>query len=668
MLLRRSWLLLVCLVVLAWSGLAWSKGRIVTRNAPGCAGQSYTFACLDCYGGDMNWDFGDGGSANGGEVSHVFNAPGTYTVTLSIDWVGFIDADGDGEKEYYSPDGTVDEVKTVTVTVQDCSSNEEDATENGDGRVGHSATDSDNGSGSVDQVERPKPGPKGYIKVRVNPGCVNEEYIFACWDCRGGDLNWDFGDGAHANGGEVAHVFAEPGTYTVQLEIDWRGYIDGQYYVPDGIVDEVKTVTVTVGDCRAAGQEEEPVSASSSGTDIPGLEVTCTPGKVRVGEEVVCRATWDRHYTVASYWYFSQPVQVDNATRTRVAHVREVRFVPEAGGVLTVTFRGHDMNSERRAEVVRTVTVESACREDVGLCATEEECLAAGGAWIDGRCYDNETAQCVLDPANCTAQSDCEDNGWFWYEGQCYADEATACASTNGTWDGETCQRCSVDHFELCASAAACSLVGGVWVDDQCLPPVQCTSDNLTACVTEEDCKVVGGFWDEALAGCLTEEQFAMVQCERDGGVWEEGNCTFQCSLDHLEQCVTKEDCEAVGGVWHHHACQRPAEKPEARVEAKVEEIGDQVKVKVKVHVKNKEGLCYYLGAYHPDSNTVFFIHGKNKISTIARALVCEPGPHDVEAFDAALRKSGLHLYLYQAFMDQEGNLVDLKLVKELSL
>lgn len=33
---------------------------------------------------DFEWDFGDGGTATGGQVSHTFTAPGTYTVTLTI--------------------------------------------------------------------------------------------------------------------------------------------------------------------------------------------------------------------------------------------------------------------------------------------------------------------------------------------------------------------------------------------------------------------------------------------------------------------------------------------------------------------------------------------------------------------------------------------------------
>ncbi len=48
-----------------------------------CTGEEIFFSNTSCGGTSFHWSFGDGGSAQGEYVSHVFDTPGTYTVILT---------------------------------------------------------------------------------------------------------------------------------------------------------------------------------------------------------------------------------------------------------------------------------------------------------------------------------------------------------------------------------------------------------------------------------------------------------------------------------------------------------------------------------------------------------------------------------------------------------
>lgn len=117
------------------------------------------------------WDFGDGESATGAKVSHVYKKGGTYTARLTVD-------DGKGSRCSLDTD-------TVNITL-------------------NKAPLADAGPNLV--------------------CCVGQESVFdgsGSYDPDGDSLSyyWDFGDGNKAEGVKVKHTYTKPGTYNVTLTV-----------------------------------------------------------------------------------------------------------------------------------------------------------------------------------------------------------------------------------------------------------------------------------------------------------------------------------------------------------------------------------------------------------------------------------------------------------------
>lgn len=111
------------------------------------------------------WDFGDGGTANTQNPGHVYNTPGTYTVSLMADYVG-------------SCSGT--EIKTAYITVSDV--------------------------------------PVPSFTVDNNSGChIPFTANFTNTTTGGNTYIWDFGDGQTSNDVDPSHDYGAPGSYTVSL-------------------------------------------------------------------------------------------------------------------------------------------------------------------------------------------------------------------------------------------------------------------------------------------------------------------------------------------------------------------------------------------------------------------------------------------------------------------
>jgi chitodextrinase len=119
------------------------------------------------------WVFGDGTSASGAAVQHVYAQSGTYTVTLTV-----TDDDGAWESEW----------ETVVVT-----------------------------------------GPNAAPAAAFTLSCSALTCSFDGWGSSDSDgtivtYEWDFGDGTTGNGATIQHSYAQAGMYTVMLTVtDNRG-------------------------------------------------------------------------------------------------------------------------------------------------------------------------------------------------------------------------------------------------------------------------------------------------------------------------------------------------------------------------------------------------------------------------------------------------------------
>lgn len=153
-------------------------------------------AVLDKLGGAtpgaFTWDFGDGSTAEGAEVTHSFAEPGTYLVRLAVGLTG--GAEGCGDLEV---------VRKVTVNAA------------------------------------PEPFIDGPAQVAVGAGVAFDGGMSADSDGAITGFAWDFGDGATARSVLAAHRFETPGTYDVRLTVrDDAGVANSQASV-------VRQVTVS---------------------------------------------------------------------------------------------------------------------------------------------------------------------------------------------------------------------------------------------------------------------------------------------------------------------------------------------------------------------------------------------------------------------------------------
>lgn len=124
-----------------------------------------------------HWDFGDGSSAEGEEVSHAYAKGGSYNVTLSVD---------DGAGTQCSRDSIRQVVRVNTNPVADAGKDVTIYTK----REGEKYTAHFDGSRSSD-ADRD-----------------NLSY------------NWAFGDGQTAEGVKVSHEYEQPGHYTAKLTVN----------------------------------------------------------------------------------------------------------------------------------------------------------------------------------------------------------------------------------------------------------------------------------------------------------------------------------------------------------------------------------------------------------------------------------------------------------------
>jgi len=120
----------------------------------------------------FSWDFGDGSTAEGAAVDHVWAEPGAYTVTLRTE----LDGGSEGC-------GALEAVRRVVVNAA------------------------------------PEPLIDGPVALAVGQEANFDASLSMDSDGAIIGYAWDFGDGSTASGVQAAHSFAEPGTYDVKLAV-----------------------------------------------------------------------------------------------------------------------------------------------------------------------------------------------------------------------------------------------------------------------------------------------------------------------------------------------------------------------------------------------------------------------------------------------------------------
>ncbi|TDK50576.1 PKD domain-containing protein [Antarcticimicrobium luteum] len=128
----------------------------------------------------FSWTFGDGGTGSGDTPEHIFTRPGSYTVTLTIT----------GEAQ-----GACSPLDTDTALVEVIPAPEL----------------------LVAGPERAAVGTSVTLRAQVSESGGGTPKNFT----------WEFGDGTTAEGIEVSHVWAEPGSYRVMLRSDLEGGGEG---------------------------------------------------------------------------------------------------------------------------------------------------------------------------------------------------------------------------------------------------------------------------------------------------------------------------------------------------------------------------------------------------------------------------------------------------------
>jgi PKD repeat protein len=201
------------------------------------------------------WDFGDGSTAEGVKVTHVYPLPGTYPVQLHVTDASetasatrsvqqdirvnappVADAGSDqliapGNRVHLDGSHSVDPdglIRSLSWQVENQQYKGEKITHSfdrpGQYQVGLTVVDNDGASHSdalIVTVNDP-PVARMQAPARVEPGKAVLFDAAGSTDADGSiaKYTWDFGDGEKGNGRQVKHVYAEPGRYQAVLTVD----------------------------------------------------------------------------------------------------------------------------------------------------------------------------------------------------------------------------------------------------------------------------------------------------------------------------------------------------------------------------------------------------------------------------------------------------------------
>ena len=310
------------------------------------------------------WDLGDGGVATGVEARHVYAAPGSYRVTLTVtDDAAATDSDTTtvrvnapptadagpdrdivaGERALFDASGSDDPDGRIVAYQWDFGDGSSDTGAlaghvygaKGSYTVGLTVTDDDGASAQAQatvEVDEGGGGPAGNEPPVADAGgdrSVNagEEVVFsgaASDDADGVIVSWlwDFGDGGAGSGLSAAHTYRRAGTFTVTLTVQ--------------------------DDARARAQDTAVVTVNAPPVAVAGATVS-----VEVGQEVLFDGSGssDADGDLVSYhWELGDGSTVDGAS---VVHTYAVAATYTA--TLTVTDDGGATASATRMVVVTPV-------------------------------------------------------------------------------------------------------------------------------------------------------------------------------------------------------------------------------------------------------------------------------------------------------------------------
>ncbi len=183
---------------------------------------------------DYQWNFGDGVTGHGQDVSHKFSQPGSYSVILTV------------------------------------------VAENG-------LRSSDNLVVRIDDALLPSDAPVAKITA-PNQGQTNQPVTFDASQSTSShplvSWQWNFGDGTNANGPSVPHAYSAPGSYNVTLTVtDDQGQVNSANQV------------ITISDPPPPSQP--PVPAISGPTQATAGQVVTFDGSGSQSSNPISSYTWD---------------------------------------------------------------------------------------------------------------------------------------------------------------------------------------------------------------------------------------------------------------------------------------------------------------------------------------------------------------------------------------
>ena len=259
------------------------------------------------------WDFGDGGTAQGAEVTHTYAAGGTYPVVLTV-------SDGTGLSNGTHTDALTVTINNAPVAVAGdntriCTGDilvlDGSKSFDPDGGVLKYAWDFGDGSASdiVNPTKSYRRGGTYPVTLRVTDSsglahnsaadriavtvdqapvadagpdmriCANTEVFFdgsKSWDADGvvNRFIWDFGDGGSSGGDKPKHIYRRPGLYRAQLTIEGDPVGQCDIRASDEVLVEVTAAPVPHIDALSAVPAGSEIRLDGSGSYLDDGEIT----------------------------------------------------------------------------------------------------------------------------------------------------------------------------------------------------------------------------------------------------------------------------------------------------------------------------------------------------------------------------------------------------------